>query len=362
MKFKWVIFFFTCLVFVHALSSFVRISTTFAPDFSVFYEAARGLVRDQNIYTLPMYTGFGYPPFTLLPFIPLLVFPYQLAQIFWVIVSFTLLLYSISLSFQVLGKKASFIEFCLVFSLCFMAFPTKFTLGMGQVNILALVLFLSCIVADQKKHVVRSGILLGLALIIKPHFLLFIPLFVFAKKWKQIVISFCVVTLGILITGLLYGWDLYEFYTHVTVPPLLVFAGREIYYNQGLGSFFSRMLPLGIAAAWTKWVSVLLIGSSWWMVWRRKMTLTRSVLLFIPVFLFVEPLSWQHHYVFLLPVYVYLVERFKKDTVRLGILGISFLLVAANIQQPELIVNLPWSGFVLSHVFIGNAILFGLLL
>ncbi len=360
MKFKWIVYCFALLVFVHALISLSKISTTLAPDFSVFYEAARGLITQKNIYTLPMYTGFGYPPFTLLPFIPLLIFPYKVAQVIWVVLSFTLFLYAISLSGQVIGKKATLLAYCLIFSFAFLAFPTKFTLGMGQVNIVALTFFLGSILANQKKLTVKSGILLGLTLIIKPHLFLFMPIYLLAKKWKQVGIASLIVLLGVCITGVFFGWGLYEFYFRVTVPPLMAFAGRELYYNQSLGSFFSRLLPISTAALFTSAISLILVITAYWVMWKRKMSLATSVLFFTPIFLLVEPLSWQHHYVFLLPVFVYLFDRHKKDSVRLGILVISFLLIAANIKYPEIVTGFPLSELLRSHVFIGNVLLLGL--
>jgi len=331
------IYVFSFLIFLYALYSLFRIATSLAPDFSVFYDAARGLVSHQNIYTLPMFTGLGYPPFTLLPFIPLTFLPYQFAQVMWVLFSFALFLASIYLSLLLIRKKVALTEYCIVFILGFLAFPTKFTLGMGQVNFLALVLLL---LAMRYK----SGVFLGFLFIMKPHFLLFLPLFFLARRWKMIVVSLVTVLISILLTG----QNLYQYYFSNVVPQLLVFAGRGIYYNQGLGAFFSRIVPNMLAGQLTTWVSLLCIVGGLWFIWDRRLKLEQAVLLFIPIFLLVEPLSWQHHYVFLLPVYIWLVTANKRNRHWL-LLAISYVLVAINFRNPP--------TFLLSHVFFGNVLL-----
>jgi len=318
------------IVFAYALFSLYRIISTFAPDFSVFYDGARGLLAHQNIYTLPMYTGLGYPPFTLLPFIPFTLLPYPLAQGIWVSLSFLLFLLCIFLSLP----KPTIHSFCIVFIFAFLAFPTKFTLGMGQVNFAALALLLLALRF-------QSGILLGLLFLIKPHFLLLLPLF----GLRYIAQAMVTLSIGVLLTGL----DLYGYYFHNVVPQLLVFTGRGIYYNQGLGAFLSRLLPNTLAGELTMWGSLLIIVSSLWFIWYKKLSFEKSVLFIIPVFLLVEPLSWQHHYVFLLPVFIWLAFHTKKYL----LLFFSYLLVAINIPHAP--------ALFLSHVFFGNVLVLSLL-
>ncbi|MCX6794215.1 MAG: glycosyltransferase family 87 protein [Candidatus Gottesmanbacteria bacterium] len=167
-----------CFVFLYAVFSLYRIGTTFAPDFSVFYDSAQALFFHQNPYALTStYTGLGYPPFTLLAFMPFTVLPYQTAQVLWIFISFLLFLASIYVSLLLIRKRVWFREWCFVFVFAFFAFPTKFTLGMGQINFAALTLLLVSLWAQQHKRHVLSGIALGVLLMIKPHFVLFIPVY-----------------------------------------------------------------------------------------------------------------------------------------------------------------------------------------
>ena len=80
-----------------------------------------------------------------------------------------------------------------------------------------------------------------------------------AGEWLVAVTAGIILGASILITGLLFGWDQYMYYFLVTVPALLSFSGREVYYNQGLGSFFARILSQTMASEVTFWASALLV-------------------------------------------------------------------------------------------------------
>lgn len=326
------------LVFLHAVFSLYRIITTSAPDFSVYYSASKALLQHENIYTIPMFTGLGYPSFTLLATIPLAVLPYQGAQATWVILSFLLFLLCIYLSLQVV-HKVSIYHFCLVFIFSFLAFPTKFTLGMGQINFIALTLLLVSLRS-------ASGVLFGFAVVMKPHLFLIAP----AYGVRKAIAALGTVWIAVLVTGAVFGFWYYSYYIAHTLPPLLVFAGRDIYYNQGVGSFFSRLFPNDMSQVLTYLISALLGICAWLHIARYKLTLPVSVLVSIPLFLLVEPLSWQHHYVFLLPVFVWLFWKTKF----VWLLFVSYVLIAINIPHSPTLFH--------SHVFVGNCILFWLML
>ena len=355
-----VVYFVGCVVFGYAIFSLVRIMQSLAPDFSVFYDASQGLLSGKNIYTLPMYTGLGYPPFSLLPFLPFTRFSYPAAQAFWIGLSFIFFLSDIYLSLSLVETRVRFREWCLVFIFGFLAFPVKFTLGMGQGNFLALLLLLLSLWGWQKKQTWLSGLSYGLLLIVKPHFILLVPVYFLSGQWFATAISFSVIFLSAMTTGLLFGWGQYVFYFNKTVPPLLVFSGRTIYYNQSLGSFLGRLFPLPLAAELTQWASIILSVGALWFIWRKRLGLLEAIIVSLPIFLLVEPLSWQHHYVFLLPVFVWLAVKVKQNIRLLIVLGICYFLVALNIRNPELWRPLALSALILSHVCIGNMLIIGL--
>jgi len=63
-----------CGVVGYVCYSLFRIITTFAPDFSVYYGATQELLSGSDPYRSPqLFTGFGYPPFTAVAYLPFLL-------------------------------------------------------------------------------------------------------------------------------------------------------------------------------------------------------------------------------------------------------------------------------------------------
>ena len=70
------------------IESIVRLFTTVAPDFNVFWNAASDLITTNNLYLNPyIFTGVGYPPNSLLLYLPLTSLSYQFAQNIFTILS-----------------------------------------------------------------------------------------------------------------------------------------------------------------------------------------------------------------------------------------------------------------------------------
>lgn len=330
---------------LYACFSWYRIVTTTAPDFSVYYGAAKLLVEGKALSgNTGLYTGFGYPPTTLLLFIPFLLFPYQLAQGLWVTLSFLLVPIVGYLSLKVIKHYTldSVILWSCVF---FWSFPTKWTLGMGQVNLVSLIFLLLGILCLQQKKKTFSVLFFTLLLVSKPHFGIFLPFLFLLGYWQESVtslVSYVGLSMSI---GVLFGFDYFVSYIQKEVPPLLVFSGREIYYNQSLGGFFSRHFFVGIAKLLTQLTSLSLLGG---LVFIRRKNIVDFLCLFLPIFLLIEPLGWQHHFVFILPVYLWL---WYKRTNR-GLLILSYLLISLNFPHPEF-----YPVIFRSHGFFGAVIL-----
>ena len=330
---------FVLLVALYAAYSIFRITRDTAPDFSVYYGVAQNALSGKGIYGDPhLFTGYGYPPYSILPYLPLALLPYHVSQSIWIIGSFIGLIASVFLSFKLYYKKASFQTKAIACALAFLAFPSRFTLGMGQSNLIVLFVLLSSLVY-------RSGILMGLAWILKPQLMILAVLLIIKRQWKIFIPSFLVVLLAALSTGFVFGWPWYQQYFTRELPMLMEFRGREIYYNQGIEAFVSR---LGMP-----WLSIILkvvvLIVAFFSV--RKQTFIHAVPLVLSLLLLIMPLSWQHHYVFLLPAMIFLWRYFQST-----LFWIAMVLVSFNIKEPSL-----YGPIVLSHVFFGNTLVFWLL-
>lgn len=339
----------------HAVLSLMRIIGTSAPDFSVLYQSAINLRLGASIYQdASLYTGLGYPAVSLLPFLPFTFLPYFWAQALWILGSFAAFCGVGYLSLRMAGRY-TFRTWCTVMTLGFLAFPTKFTFGMGQANYYALYFLLLGISTFSLSGFVRIAVLI-LALLLKPHFLFVYGGLLLTYLRPQVVKSLVVAILAIGLLGYITGWSNEVVYLHHTVPQLMRFDGRELYYNQGIQAGIARLMG-NMGKPWAMVISVFIAIISYASIWVRKNASPSYVLaLLLPMQVLIEPLAWQHHLIFLLPTFVLLWPSSRV----LFLLG--YVLVAWNIKNPVYWQGSPVEQIIMSHALAGLALIWYMVL
>ena len=340
--------------------------STFAPDFSVMWTGTRSLLLNRNPYTDPkLFTGIGYPPDSLLFYIPLTLSPYGIAQGIFVLLSAFSILGIILLLFKIINgnKRIKWVDILLVFSLVAFSFPTKFTLGMGQNNLLVFLLLLFLYYLYKTKREVGSGIILGLSISFKPIFIFFLLFFLLKKQWKILITSVLTIIFVILATTAIFGGYLYIYYIKQVIPLLLDFSGREIYYNQGFMGFISRLTTslvlrsnINIALSLSAILSVIWLTYS--KIENRKLD-NLQLSLFIIILLLVDTRSWQHHFVWLVFPFVVIFEELRRIKLKAlyPALVLAYFLVSWNFKNPTKFMEFPVS-LILSNTFYGALLLF----
>lgn len=339
-----------------------KIFPSTAPDFRVLWLASKDLASGSNPYQNPeIFTGVGYPANTLLFYMPFAFLNYKVAQAIFVMLSVAAIIFSVLFSFKIVKEKIPLEYFFLALALAFLSFPTKFTLGMGQNNAIALLILLFSYLFYKKDKLIQAGIFLGLAISLKTIFVFFLLFFFLKKKWK--VITYSLLALGIFVIATVsfsnYGW--YDYYLTKVIPPLLDLSGREIYYNQGMVGFVSRLAAgAGLRKNIGTLFSILLIVPTSYLAVKRK-DKDLGFSLFVVTLLLVDTLSWQHHFVWLIFPFVVLsayLTKMKKNILWI-LMGISYLLVSWNFKNPSAYTYFP-ETLLLSNQFYGALILWGL--
>ena len=204
------LYFFIFLLLLFLLSVGTYLSTSdniFGNDFYVFHSAARALFIDGispfseqvetanqfAIYGRPSFPGenlmtFSYPPYALLPFVPLVLLPLKWAQSIWISFLFTLLLILPILSYPRIPRWA--------LATAFLLYPITFSLILGNFAILlgTLILFILGYLLNSQHHSLKTDFIVGALLsfcTIKPQFsalfIIFILLFALRnKRWRMI--------------------------------------------------------------------------------------------------------------------------------------------------------------------------------
>ncbi len=175
-------------------------------DFEVYYTAAKSFLNGNPVYgkAFGLSSGFfKYAPITLILFIPFALLPFMIAKvIYFLLVAFlTLLTYQYCSNiiarqfYPGREKQAGAILFIV---LAITGAHLFREMDLGNINMLLLFLFVLALLRFEHGKDIQAGLLMGAGALIKPHFLLLLPLLVLRKKIKAsvafvalLVVGFC---------------------------------------------------------------------------------------------------------------------------------------------------------------------------
>jgi alpha-1,2-mannosyltransferase len=210
--------------------------------------------------------------------------------------------------------------------------PVRYTVNLGQINILLLAMVLAdCLIAWRGK-----GVLVGLAIAIKLTPAVFLGFFLLRKEYRAALaagVSFALATaIGFVFApgpSVTY-WTKVLFDTGNRV-------GRAFGSNQSIAGELARLMTPGPAqgALWALGVLVLLAVAT--LAAREAARAGDSLLTFSIVALFgllASPLSWSNHWVWLIPLMLWLlVNGIRERNTTLGVAGaVLFLLLMLGLH------------------------------
>jgi|GEM_PF-198525 len=183
-------------------------------DFRVYYDAANAFLFDTQLYgkSFGVSSGFyKYSPFAAIPFIPLAIMPYAVASvIYYLLLTLAFIWWPLRLiyeiakhSAQVEPKKTGIIIFL---SVLFLADHIERELHLGNVNLFLLIASLYVYTALEKGQSIKAGIIFGIILLFKPHFVILFPYLIWKGKWKAVATSFITLFIGFLLPVVVKGW------------------------------------------------------------------------------------------------------------------------------------------------------------
>jgi hypothetical protein len=330
------------------------------PDFQVHYYGAQHLVQRENPY-LPdtnYFTPQVYPPFDMVFFIPLSFFPYDIAAKVWIVLSIAAIFLSILLINRI--YKESFFSPLNLFlsSLVFIAFPTKFTLGMGQINAVILLFAVLIWYYINKKEYIKTGIAFAFPVMLKFFPLLLGPYLVINKKWK-VLISAAIAVLVLLLVSLTFVSIETHVYFFQTLLPDLLRSWKGDYYNQSFTGLLMRSTAdESVRQSLRVIVPLCFLVITFGVIFiKRSENIVRinlEISILIIISLLINNFSWQHHFILLvLPFFiiVYSLKELKYKWLYVFV-ALSYSLIAINFVDPKAV-----PALVQSHVFFGGLLL-----
>ncbi|HZQ31054.1 MAG TPA: mannosyltransferase [Mycobacterium sp.] len=253
---------------------------------------------------------FTYPPFAAVVFYPLHFLPLGLVAFAWMLATMAALYGVVRLSQRLLGGGSHAAAMCWT-AVGIWIEPVRSTLDYGQINVL---LALAVLYAVYSKRWWVSGLLVGLAAGIKLTPAVSGFYFLGVKRWGTALFSAAVFAGTVVVSALVVGNQARYYFTHLLFDPDRV-GSVGTSSNQSWRGGISRIVghdagysaPVLIAIAATAVLTVL----AWAAIGAGNADRPDRLGGIVVVELFgllLSPVSWTHHWVWLLPTMIWLIH------------------------------------------------------
>ncbi|MGW3998586.1 glycosyltransferase 87 family protein [Amycolatopsis sp. NPDC004772] len=302
-------------------------------DSAVYRAGALTLLHGDSLYdanTLPnepwwALLPFTYPPTAALIFVPLAAFPTQISWGLITAVSLGAMALSIRTAIGALPRPAadgprwwaSPARSTIVFFLVFLGLePVWRTIFLGQINLILMAMILLDMLVIGARGSRWGGVLVGVAAAIKLTPLVFLGhLFITGRRMDALRgLATFIVLQGLMF--LINAHDAAKYWT-VTLPDTGRIGPVHWAGNQSLNALMNRATDL---APWASkaamGIGFLLAVPALWLLLRfhRKGQALAAMLVTAFWTLLISPISWTHHWVWVIPLIVLLVSRLPKTT------------------------------------------------
>jgi alpha-1,2-mannosyltransferase len=283
-------------------------------DFEVYRMGGAQILgsRLYDVYLAGLNLHFTYPPFAALLFWPFAQVSIRLGQLVWLVINLVALVALTAVSIQAVRPdwpRARIWGLALItlFPVLRLS-PDILTLDYGQVNFVVALLVLVdlTVVVRLGSRTLPRGVLLGIAAAVKLTPLIFIPFLVLTRQFRAAATALCSF-LGCSAAAFAVSPHSSAFYWS---QKIFERAATLIYISdQNLHSALQRMIGAQPAPILVDGLSLLfIVGGLAVATWAyRSSSPMLGILLCAATGLIVSPVSWAHHYVWVVPALAWLV-------------------------------------------------------
>jgi alpha-1,2-mannosyltransferase len=305
---------------------------------------------------------FTYPPAAAIVFAPLSLLPFWLASLSITVLTVASLLVVLVLVVRALGLKVDWRVLGVLLPLAVATEPVRQTLGYGQVNVLLMLLVAAdCLTASKRWP---RGLLIGVAAAVKLTPAAFILFFLVRKDWRGSVRALAGFAVPTALGFLLDPHDSALYWTKLVFDSGRI-GGIDFAGNQSLLAVITRFgVPASLATAlWGLLVVATLVVAA---IGMRRALRARQVVFALALNAVAEllcsPISWSHHWVWVVPLFLSLALLGRRPAIVLLLIGLVVCYLGPQWWFPKGLdreLQWPlWAKFVgSSYVYYGIAVL-----
>ncbi|GAB3562853.1 glycosyltransferase 87 family protein [Amycolatopsis endophytica] len=267
---------------------------------------------------------FTYPPFAAIVFTPVQLLPWHVAKFAVTLASAAAMAVTTTITARRLlpDRAAANAVGMSVAALWFVFEPARQTIGFGQVNLVLMALVTADCLLPRTRW--PRGLLIGVAAAVKLTPAVFVLFFLVRRQYRAAVTAFASF-LACALAGLaLAPGDTVEYWTKTLFDPERI-GGLAYAFNQNVQAVLVRLLPEGTGrtALWAALAAAVMVLAV--LAARRTRDDVTALLAIAAGGLLASPVSWSHHWVWILPGAVALlvhVRRGGSKTVSVIVLAI----------------------------------------
>ena len=321
-------------------------------DLEVYRRAGSVLIAGGNFYDLPGPLQFLYPPFAAVLAVPLALLPTTVVQLGWTAagaLALVAILHRLGLQSWLLSVASAVAVYVVE--------PIVQTLAFGQLGIFLVALVVLDLVPGPRvfrRRLLPEGVLTAVATTIKLTPAIFVVYLLVVRKYRAFWVAVITGIAVTLISAAIVPVASYDFWTRLAHGDTGLGHSIIYYTNQSVMADIVRIFGLGRAPAIAGLVlsAVVAVAGMWAaMLWHRLGDVRLAVNLCGVAGLLASPVSWLHHFVWVVPLAMSLLERRRIGPrslptwfLALGWLFVGWVVVAPFTDLPNgADVELQWS-------------------
>jgi len=323
---------------LHVLATLAGSDPFLMVDLAVYVDGARHLT-DGTLYDFfsePLHLPFTYPPFSAMIFLPLTWLPWTLLRILWQIASFGAIGVMAYSTLRLLGRAGPKAPSPLrhvrgivvtITALGLWLEPVRTTFNYGQINLFLAALLLAGAVVGKEW---MAGFSVGIAAGVKLTPAITGLYYLLQRRWSAVIWSvvFFVATIGVALVVL--PDETVRYFTKLIFDP-----GRTgpvwSAINQSLRGAIARLAGQDLTSLWlVAAVAAGLLGL--WVAWVCLKADDRAAAFLAVQFtgLLISPISWSHHWVWVLPLLLWCLFGPRQRLTPVRVLTVAWLVATCS--------------------------------